>query len=137
MKFSNIVKIFALLFVLGAWTNAQAQTAVSTWQDNSGNGCTPQACDQEDRFIVEFAAGSNPFAAAGTTPPNVTTFNHDVSGYPVGTIITYRVCGENTAGKACSGGVKYTVPAAPPPVQQVVIPIPPGAVGVQFVFPVP
>jgi hypothetical protein len=132
------IKLLALLVSLFAWTSAEAQTAVATWQDNSGNGCTPQACDQEDRFILEFAAGSNPFAVAGTTLPNVTTLNHDVSMYPAGTTLTYRICAENTAGpKACSAGVKYTVPAAPPPVQQVVIPIPPGAVGVQFVFPVP
>ena len=133
MRYSKIALLCGALLGSVAWTSAQAQTATATWQDNSGNACTATQCDQEDRFIIEMAIGSGGFSQVGTTPPNVTTFSHSVSTIPAGTVLTYRVCAENTAGRTCSTAAKYTVPTAPP--AQVVLPIPPGAIGVTFVFP--
>jgi len=130
-----IALLCAVLSILVIFTNVNAQTATATWQDNSGLACTPTQCDQEDRFVLEFAAGAGAFQIAGTTAPNITTLNHNISTFAVGTVLTYRVCAENSIGRSCSVATKYTVPAAPAPVQQIVIPIPPGAVGVTFVFP--
>jgi hypothetical protein len=61
--------------------------AQASWQDNSGNNCTPTVCDQEDRFILEFGpAGSGTLQVAGVTLPNVTSFAHNLVGYAAGTV---------------------------------------------------
>ncbi len=116
----------------------EAQTARLSWTDNAGKNCTPTQCDQEDRYLVDAAVGAATFSTIATLPANSETYDHNVSTLAAGTVLTYRVCAENTAGKTCSPGAKFTVPSQPPPPppkQQIVVPLPAGAVGVSWVCP--
>lgn len=118
--------LFAALFVLAVYTEGHAQMAAqATWQDNSNN---------EDGFILQVAIGSGGFQEIGRTAANVTTFTHDVSAIPAGTVLTYRVGAFNVVGVAWDAtGAKFTVPSVVVPPPSPTLPVPPGAVGITWV----